>query len=60
MTYAKAQDIVRRAYMAVLNREPDESSAGYVNRVFRDRWSQQDVERELRRSLNTAPADSKT
>jgi hypothetical protein len=50
MTYAKAQDIVRRAYLAVLNREPDAASRGYVDKVFRDRWSQQDVERELRRS----------
>jgi peptidase inhibitor family I36 len=50
MTYAKAQDIVRRAYLAVLNREPDPGSRGYVDKVFRDHWSQQDVERELRNS----------
>lgn len=50
MTLAKAQDIVRRAYLAVLKREPDPQSQGYVDRVLRDRWSQQDVERELRKS----------
>lgn len=50
MTYAKAQDIVRRAYHAVLRREPDSGSQGYVDKVMRDRWTQQDVERELRKS----------
>jgi plasmid stability protein len=50
MTPAKAQDIVRRAYLAVLTREPDSASQGYVDKVLRDRWSQQDVERELRKS----------
>ena len=50
MTLPKAQDIVRRAYLAVLKREPDAASQGYVDRVLRDRWSQQDVERELRKS----------
>jgi hypothetical protein len=50
MTYAKAQDIVRSAYLAVLGREPDAGSRGYVDRVFRDKWTQQDVERELRKS----------
>jgi hypothetical protein len=50
MTRAKAEEIVRNAYLAVLNREPDAGSRGYVERVLRDRWSQADVERELRRS----------
>jgi len=50
MTAAKAQEIVRRAYLAVLKREPDPGSQGYVDRVLRDHWSQQDVERELRKS----------
>jgi hypothetical protein len=45
-----AEDIVRRAYRSVLNREPDPASAGYVERVLRDGWSQEDVERELRQS----------
>jgi len=34
----------------VLGREPDSGSRGYVDRVLRERWSQQDVERELRKS----------
>jgi hypothetical protein len=50
MTPAKAQDIVRRAYLAVLRREPDPGSRGFVDRVLRDHWSQEDVERELRKS----------
>ena len=47
---AKAQEVVRRAYLAILKREPDAGAAGYVNRVLRDNWKQADVERELRRS----------
>jgi hypothetical protein len=50
MTFAKAQDIVRRAYLSVLKREPDPGSRPFVDKVFRDHWSQQDVERELRNS----------
>ena len=50
MTPARAQEIVRRAYLSVLKREPDPASQGFVDRVLRDRWSQQDVERELRKS----------
>lgn len=50
MTMAKAQEIVRRAYLAVLNREPDAGAGSYVQRVYRDKWTQQDVERELRKS----------
>jgi hypothetical protein len=50
MTWPKAQEIVRRAYLNVLNREPDANSRGYVERVFRDKWTQADVERELRKS----------
>jgi hypothetical protein len=47
---ATAEEIVRRAYLSVLNREPDAGSRGYVDRVLHDNWSQRDVERELRRS----------
>jgi hypothetical protein len=50
MTRQKAEDIVARAYRAVLRREPDSGSRGYVDRVMRDKWSQSDVERELRKS----------
>jgi len=46
-----AQDVVRRAYLAVLNREPDAAGAEpYIQRVLRDNWKQQDVERDLRNS----------
>jgi hypothetical protein len=34
----------------VLKREFDPASLGFVDRVLRDRSSQQDVERELRKS----------
>ena len=50
MTQAKAQDIVRRAYLSVLKREPDSGSAGFVEKVMREGWMQPDVERELRKS----------
>ena len=50
MTPAKAEDIVRRAYLAVLKREPDQGNRGYVSSVLRDGWTQQDVEHELRQS----------
>jgi hypothetical protein len=50
MTPAKAKDIVRRAYLSVLKREPDPGAEGLVNRVLNEHWSQEDVERELRRS----------
>jgi hypothetical protein len=46
----KAQQVVRRAYLSVLMREPDEGSEGFVNKVLRENWTQADVERELRRS----------
>ena len=50
MTMAKAQDVVRRAYLEVLKREPDPGSRPFVDKVFREHWTQQDVERELRNS----------
>jgi hypothetical protein len=50
MTWPRAQEVVRRAYLAVLRREPDPASRGYVEKVLREGWTQQDVERELRRS----------
>ncbi len=50
MTRAKAEEIVRRAYKNVLNRDPDSGAEGYIARVLRDKWSQDDVERELRNS----------
>ena len=50
MTRAKAEEIVRRAYLSVLEREPDPASDAYVKHVLRNKWTQEDVERELRRS----------
>jgi hypothetical protein len=41
---------VRRAYLAVLQREPDQGSQGFVDRILRDHWTQEDVERDLRQS----------
>jgi Peptidase inhibitor family I36 len=50
MTKDKAFDVVRRAYLSVLKREPDTDARTYVDRVLRDHWTQADVERELRKS----------
>jgi hypothetical protein len=50
MTRDQAQAIVRSAYQNVLGREPDPGSAGYVDRVVNDHWSQQQIENELRNS----------
>jgi hypothetical protein len=50
MTYPKAQEVVRQAYLSVLKREPDPGAAGYVDKVLRSHWTQADVERELRKS----------
>jgi Peptidase inhibitor family I36 len=49
-TRARAEQIVRRAYLSVLGREPDVASSGYVEKVLHDNWKQVDVERELRES----------
>ena len=50
MTRAKAEEIVRQAYLAVLNREPDPGSRGFVDAVFQRKMTREDVERELRKS----------
>ena len=50
VTRERASEIVRRAYLSVLNREPDAGAQGYVNRVMREGWTEEDVVRELRRS----------
>jgi hypothetical protein len=42
---------VRRAYLAVLNREPDaDGLRDYGARVQKDNWSQGDIEKALRES----------
>jgi Peptidase inhibitor family I36 len=50
MTRSRAEEIVRSAYLSTLGREPDSGSRSYVDRVMRDAWTRQDVERELRKS----------
>jgi hypothetical protein len=50
ITLEQAEQVVRRAYLNVLHREPDPGSRGYVDRVLRDHWTEQDVARELRNS----------
>jgi hypothetical protein len=46
----RAREVVRRAYLSVLKREPDAGSSGFVEKVLRQNWTQSDVERELRKS----------
>jgi len=50
MSRGKAEDMVRRAYISVLRREPDPGSSGFVDKVLHDHWTQVDVERELLKS----------
>jgi hypothetical protein len=50
MTRERATEIVRLAYLSVLNREPDAASQGYIDHVLRDKWTEEDVARELRKS----------
>jgi hypothetical protein len=50
LTEDQAKEIVRRAYLDVLGREPDAGSRSYVSKVLRDRWTEEDVARELRKS----------
>jgi hypothetical protein len=51
MTREKAVEIVNRAYRSVLGREGDPAGMeGYVQRVLRDKWTEADVARELRKS----------
>jgi hypothetical protein len=46
-----AEAMVRRAYMSVLNREPDEVGLrDYTAKVVREGWSEQDLVRALRES----------
>jgi TorA maturation chaperone TorD len=50
MTPDKAREIVRRAYLSVLGREPDPASEGWVQKVLREHWTEREVARELRNS----------
>ena len=48
---ADATEIVRRAYLSVLNRQPDANGLrDYRTRIFHDHWTEQDVARALRDS----------
>jgi hypothetical protein len=46
----QAEQMVRRAYLDVLGREPDAGAEGWVDKVLRDRWTEQDVVQALRDS----------
>lgn len=48
--WAQAQATVRSAYLKVLGREPDPASSGWVEAVFTNQLSQQQLENELRNS----------
>jgi hypothetical protein len=50
MTRVKAEEIVRQAYLAVLNREPDPASRGYVDAIYRKKMTREELEGELRNS----------
>jgi hypothetical protein len=50
MTREQAEQVVRRAYLGVLQREPDAGARGYVDRVLNDHWNEEHVARELRHS----------
>ena len=46
-----AEEIVRRAYLEVLDREPDPGGmTGFKIKVLSDHWNEEDVARELRKS----------
>ena len=50
MTEPKAREVVKRAYQAILGRDPDPGADVYVQKVWREKWTQRDVENELRKS----------
>jgi hypothetical protein len=50
MTEAKAREVVTRAYQSVLGRDPDPGADVYVQKVWRERWTERDVANELRKS----------
>ncbi len=45
-----AEQLVARAYRAVLAREPDPASRVYVDKVLREHWTEADVTRDLKNS----------
>ena len=50
MTEAKAREVVTRAYQSVLGRDPDPGADVYVQKVWREKWTERDVANELRKS----------
>ena len=51
MSRDRAEDIVKRAYRNVLKRDADSGGLrSFTDRVLRDHWSQEDVEKALRNS----------
>jgi hypothetical protein len=50
MSRKEAERIVRDAYRAVLGREPDPGSRGWVDKVMNEHWSREDMARALRDS----------
>ena len=50
MTEAKAREVVANAYRSVLGREPDPGADVYVQKVWREKWTERDVANELRKS----------
>ena len=46
----EAEQIVRRAYLEVLGREPDPASRVWLDKVLKDNWTKEDVVRALRDS----------
>ena len=50
MTEAKAREVVGRAYQSVLGRDPDPAADVYVQKVWREKWTERDVANELRKS----------
>ena len=51
VTRQQAEAIVRSAYQNVLGRDPDPASSGWVDYVYNKHWTQQQVENELRNSV---------
>ncbi len=50
ITREQAEQIVRRAYLSVLKREPDSGASGYIQKVLKEHWTEQHVAQELRHS----------
>jgi hypothetical protein len=47
-TYPQAENMVRRGFKDVLNRDPDASGLrGWTQRVMENNWSQQNIERVM-------------